>query len=136
MPINFVPERGRLLICDFDRARVHPENSKLRRVVVLSPRSYNERHGAGPGRCIVVPFSASQPVTQRLSDVFFAFGRYRALSKDTWANCGSVATVSHARLDRVYIGHGRYSDELLSADDCRRIEIGLRHALGFQHPSD
>lgn len=131
MPINFVPERGRLLICDFDRARVPPENSKIRRVVVLSPRSYNERHGAGSGRCIVIPFSTTRPVILRPSDVFFASGQYRALSKDTWANCGSVATVSHARLDRVYVGHGSYSDELLADADCRRIEIGLCHAVGL-----
>ncbi len=131
MPINFVPERGRLLICDFDRARVHPENSKIRRVVVVSPRSYNERHGAGAGRCIIVPFSVTRPAILRPADVFFANGQYRALSKDTWANCSSVATVSHARLDRVYVGNGRYSDETLDEEDCQRIEIGLRHALGF-----
>jgi hypothetical protein len=61
MPITFVPERGRILICDYDLARIAPEMDKERRVVVVSPRSYNQRHGASAGRCIVVPFSATNP---------------------------------------------------------------------------
>lgn len=130
MAINFVPERGRILICDFDMAKIHPENAKQRRVVVMSPRSYNERHGSGPGRCVVVPFSVTGPIVTRPSDIFFKVGPYKALTKDTWANCDSVMAVSHARLDRVYIGHGKHSEELLSAADFKRLEAGLRHALG------
>jgi uncharacterized protein YifN (PemK superfamily) len=130
VPVNFVPERGRILICDFDMARIHPENSKVRRAVVMSPRSYNARHGNGPGRCVVVPFSVTQPKVIQPSDIFFAAGTYGALTKDTWANCDSVMAVSHARLDRVYIGHGSHSEELLSVDDLKRLEAGLRHALG------
>lgn len=100
----------------------------------MSPRSYNERHGHGPGRCVVVPFSVTAPRVVRPSDVFFKAGAYKALTKDTWANCDSVAAVSHARLDRVYIGHGRHSDELLSEFDLKRLEVGLRHALGYPVP--
>jgi uncharacterized protein YifN (PemK superfamily) len=69
----------------------------------MSPRSYNERHGSGPGRCIVVPFSVTQPPVLRPSDIFFATGTYEALSRDTWATCDSVMAVFHARLDRVRI---------------------------------
>ena len=61
MSINFVPERARVPICNYDLARVSPEIDKTRRAVVVSPRSYNHRHGAGPGRCLVVPFSATRP---------------------------------------------------------------------------
>ncbi|MCW6510963.1 type II toxin-antitoxin system PemK/MazF family toxin [Lichenifustis flavocetrariae] len=62
MPISFVPQRGQILMCDFDMAGVvPPEMRKKRRVVVISPRSHNRRHGAKPGRCIVAPFSASEP---------------------------------------------------------------------------
>jgi uncharacterized protein YifN (PemK superfamily) len=31
MTINFVPERGRILMCDYDMARVPPEMEKVRR---------------------------------------------------------------------------------------------------------
>jgi uncharacterized protein YifN (PemK superfamily) len=136
LAINFVPERGRILICDFDLARIHPENSKTRRVVVMSPRSYNARHGNGPGRCLVIPFSITQPRAIQPSDVFFAAGPYKTLSKDTWANCHSVMSVSHTRLDRVYVGHGSYSQELLSGVDLQRLEGGLRHAFGCPLPTD
>jgi uncharacterized protein YifN (PemK superfamily) len=130
LSINFVPERGRILVCDFDMARVHPENMKIRRVAVMSPRSYNERHGAGAGRCIVVPFSATRPRVLRPSDIFFATGPYQALTVDTWASCDSVMAVSHVRLDRVRIGFGRWSEELLSDADLKMLEAGLKHALG------
>jgi uncharacterized protein YifN (PemK superfamily) len=136
LPINFVPERGRILVCNFDLARVHPENKKIRRVAVMSPRSYNERHGSGPGRCIVVPFSVTQPPVLRPSDIFFATGPYEALSRDTWATCDSVMAVSHARLDRVRIPFGTWSQEVLSADDLKRLESGLRHALGSPLDTD
>lgn len=134
--INFVPERGRILICNFDMARVAPENAKKRRVAVLSPRSYNERHGANPGRCVVVPFSVTKPPVLRLSDVRFLAGPYKALTEDTWATCDSVMAVSHARLDRVYIGHAKYSEEVLSEADLKKIEAGLRHAFGCPLPGD
>jgi uncharacterized protein YifN (PemK superfamily) len=130
MAINFVPERGRILICDYDMARISPEISKTRRAVVMSPRSYNARHGMGPGRCIVVPFSATPPVRPTRSDVPFAAGIYETLTLPTWAICSTVMSVSHTRLDRVAVG-GRFSAEFLSAADIERIQVGLRYALGF-----
>ena len=117
-------------MCDFDMARVHPENAKKRRVVVMSPRSYNQRHGNQPGRCVVVPFSATQPHVLKPSDIFFQAGPYQSLTMDTWASCDSVMAVSHSRLDRVRIPHGMFSEEVLSDTDIRSLEEGLRHALG------
>ncbi|HEX5231450.1 MAG TPA: type II toxin-antitoxin system PemK/MazF family toxin [Bradyrhizobium sp.] len=130
MAINFVPERGRILICDFDMARVHPENAKRRRIAVISPRSYNERHGSQPGRCIVIPFSATKPPVLKPSDVFFPSGPYQSLTRDTWASCDAVMAVSHSRLDRVRIAGGKFSEEILSAIHIQSLEEGLRHALG------
>lgn len=131
MPINFVPERGRILICDYDLARIPPEMEKQRRVVVISPRTYNVRHGALAGRCIVVPFSATDPgkfITP--ADVPFRAGAYWSLTIKTWAICSAVMSVSHDRLDRVY-ANGRHQNELLSAADIVRVEEGLRRAMGF-----
>lgn len=132
MAINFVPERGRILMCNYRMARVHPEMDKKRRVVVVSPRSYNERHGRDAGRCLVVPFSGTDPgVHLSLADVFFAVGPYQSLTIDTWAICSSAMCVSHARLDRVSRGRGSYLQEILSVADMARIEEGLRHAMGL-----
>jgi uncharacterized protein YifN (PemK superfamily) len=99
--IAFVPQRGQILICDFSMAHVPPEMRKVRRVVVMSPRTYNARHGAGPGRCIVVPFSGTPHVRIHPSDVPFPANVYASLTVPTWAICEAVMNVSHARLDRV-----------------------------------
>ena len=104
---------------------------KTRRVVVVSPRSYNERHGYGPGRCLVVPFSASHPGDRITpSDVFFARGKYSCLNADTWAVCSSSMAVSHERLDRVRVANA-FPRELLSEADLNRIAEGLKHAFGI-----
>lgn len=135
LPINFVPERGRILMCDYDMARVPPEMEKVRRVVVISPRSYNRRHGSKPGRCLVVPFSATNPAQHlTLADILFDTKTYERLTVETWAICSAVMSVSHDRLDRVSIrrhqGPPRYSTEVLKDSDLVRIEEGLRHAIG------
>lgn len=140
MAINFVPERGRILMCDYDMSRVPPEMEKVRRVVVISPRSYNHRHGAGPGRCLVVPFSATDPATRKTpADVPFDGTTYECLSVETWAICAAVMSVSHDRLDRVWVRRpwkgsawkkSGHSAEVLSAVDMARIEEGLKHATG------
>jgi uncharacterized protein YifN (PemK superfamily) len=135
MTINFVPERGRILMCNYDMARVPPEMEKVRRVVVISPRSYNERHGHRPGRCIVVPLSATNPGWRLTpADVAFDAVSYECLTLDTWAICSAVMSVSHDRLDRVPVRRPhmapRFSAELLKPADMTRIEKGLRHALG------
>jgi uncharacterized protein YifN (PemK superfamily) len=131
MAINFVPERARVLICDYDLARISPEIDKMRRAVVVSPRSYNHRHGAGPGRCLIVPFSATKPHTMTPADIHFLAGKYKTLTVETWAVCTATMSASHSRLTRVFIGHGKYSEESLTDQDMKRIEVGLKHAMGF-----
>lgn len=131
MPIRFVPQRGLILICDYDVARVHPEMNKRRRVVVISPRSYNRRHGEGPGRCLVVPFSASEPRFLTPSIVTFPAGSYRSLTRTSWAICDFVTAVSHDRLDRVWLGPGRSLDECVTDDDMRRLQAALARAIGI-----
>ena len=131
MPITFVPQRGQILICDFDMAGVvPPEMRTVRRVIVTSPRAHNRRHGAKPGRCLVVPLSASPPTVVTTAEVPFPAGAYASLTVPTWAICGALASVSHARLDRVAVGRSFLSEQLTSVD-LARVEDGLRHALGL-----
>ncbi len=134
MSITFVPERGAILICDFARASVAPEMTKTRRVVVVSPKARNHRHGTGPGVALVIPLSTSAPNSVEACDVLLSAGIYRSVTKDAWAKCGAVTMVSHERLDRVRIyraGKPAYIVEGLSPADMARIEAGLRHALGI-----
>ena len=131
MAINFVPGRGLILICDYDLARVHPEMNKSRRVVVVSPRSYNRRHGEGFGRCVVVPFTATEPKVANPALVSISAGRYQSLPRNSWAVCDAVMAVSHARLRRVWTGPGRALNEFLLPQDLRQIEAALRHSMGL-----
>ena len=125
MPITFVPRRGIMLVCNFDMGRVAPEMTKKRRVLVVSPRSYNRGH-----RCVVVPFSATKPHTVQAPHVFFAAHSYKVLTKDVWAICECLTSVSCDRLDRVLHGGGYIAEEI-SAADLARVEAGMRHALGL-----
>lgn len=129
--IMFAPKRGAILMCDFDMATVPPEMRKRRRVVVVSPRSYNRPHRSAAGKCIVVPLSATEPRELRASHVSFPVGAYASFTVSVWAICEMVAHVSHARLDRVASGQ-RFLSEQMAPADIERIERGLRHALGMQ----
>jgi uncharacterized protein YifN (PemK superfamily) len=103
-------------------AGIHPEMTKQRRVVVISPRSYNHRAAMNlPGRCIVVPFSATEPRDKRASHVPFKANSYRCLTENVWAICDCLTHVSHRRLERVAIG-GRHIEERITEKDMERIE--------------
>ena len=144
MPITFTPQRGAILLCDFgpdpDEPSTYPlrvppvskppEIWKLRRAVVVSAKAANHKHGAGPGVCLVVPFSAKPPQTPEAHDVFFASRSYRSFTKDVWARCAAITHVSHARLDRVIAGQG-YRTDFLTQEDMARVEAGMRAALGL-----
>src|SRR5262245_54113123 len=130
MPINFVPTRRQILICDFEFGRIEPSLGKIRRAVIVSPRSYNRRHGMGPGRCLVVPFSATAPYEITPAHVSFPDDVYPSLSVPTWALCDCMRLVSHSRLDRVNVS-GIYLSEMISEEDMARIETGIRHAVGI-----
>ncbi len=58
MPITFVPDPGDVLMCDFTTGFQPPEMVKVRKVVVLSPRSRT----AMPDTLLVVPLSKTAPV--------------------------------------------------------------------------
>lgn len=121
-----------ILMCNFDMATVPPEMRKIRRVVVVSPKSYNKRPTmSSPGKCIVVPFSATEPRNSLASHVGIQVGFYRSLSKPVWAICEMVAHVSHARLDRVAWGK-HFLSEQIKPDHMEQIEDALRHAMGLQ----
>jgi uncharacterized protein YifN (PemK superfamily) len=130
MAITFIPERGRILMCDYDLAGVPPEMEKARRVVVISPTKLNHRHAGGPGLAVVVPLSATPPTRARPYDVFFPAGVYQSLAVDTWARCATISHVSHSRLERVW-SRQAYIGEIISAADMRRLEAGLLLALGI-----
>lgn len=80
--------------------------------------------------CTIVPFSATAPRSDEDHDVLIPAGSYRGLTKSVWAKCASLTVVSHARLDRPLAGRS-YVTEALSDADMKRIEAGIRAALGL-----
>ena len=73
------------------------------------------------------------------ADVPFDGSSYECLTVDTWAICAAVMSVSHDRLERVWVKRAWKrplwrksgpSSEILSSADMARIEDGLRHAMG------
>lgn len=157
MPITFAPERGRVLVCDFDMAVDRPagypatpadptainkvalaaipaEMTKIRPVVVVSPTSRNGLHARGPGHVLVVPFSTVPPRTPDATDVHFAARSYPAFSRESWAKCALLACVSHQRLNRQTVfrkGKPITLAVVLSADDMDRIAEGICAAAGL-----
>ncbi|WP_058633936.1 type II toxin-antitoxin system PemK/MazF family toxin [Aureimonas ureilytica] len=131
--ITFTPARGAILMCDFDLACVAPEMRKKRRVVVMSPRAMNGPHGPKPGKCVVVPFSATTPTILRPSHVQIPAGTYDTITVDVWAICEAIAHVSHTRLDRVAVGRNFKAGQVFE-EDMARIEAGIRYATGMPDP--
>jgi uncharacterized protein YifN (PemK superfamily) len=131
MPISFAPQRGAILLCDFDLGTcVPPEIIKKRQVLVISDTAFNHRHGLNAGLCTVVPFSASTQTPGRC-DVFFPAGSYWSLGRDCWAQCKAIATVSHDRLDLLWRNGRRRPSEFLRAGDMERVEKAIRIALNL-----
>jgi len=115
-------------MCDFGPNSMPPEMSKVRHVVVVSPR---RKGGSGWGSCIVVPFStvapkAVEPYHYRIQANKYPFFKRDA---DVWAKGDMVAHVSFGRLDRV-LCDGRYSSPQLDPDDLSAIQRLVWEAMG------
>jgi uncharacterized protein YifN (PemK superfamily) len=129
VPINFHPQPGTVLICDFDGYRV-PEMIKIRPVVVISPRRRD-----GTALCTVVPLSSTAPAPQQPWHHRIAPDAYPGARGLMWAKCDMLSTVAHARLDRVKVKHrdGRrtYEAVRMGDEDMAAIMAGVRIALGL-----
>lgn len=129
MAITFVPNAGTVLMCDFT-GFIPPEMTKVRHVVVLSPRgrSVNIQNGT----CLVVPFSTQPPIHREPYHLLMPAGVYpffRA-DKEVWAKANLITHVSFARLDRVIVGN-RHTHAALNSDDFKLIKQGVLHAVGL-----
>ena len=128
MPITFTPQLGMVLMCDFGPNSKPPEMSKIRQVVVVSPR---RKGGSGWGSCIVVPFSTGAPQVVEPYHYRIQANKYRFFKKDTdvWAKGDMVTHVSFARLDRVFCD-GKYCSPTLNPEDFAAIQRLVWEAMG------
>jgi mRNA interferase MazF len=129
MPLTIVPDAGDVLICDFNTGFKPPEMVKVRRVVVLSPRSRTKF----PETYIVVPTSKTPPLTAMGCHCKFPPRSYEFFDpiESVWAKADLVTCVAHHRLDRVKI-NGRYSRAVIRRDDLQRVRRAVLHALGME----
>jgi uncharacterized protein YifN (PemK superfamily) len=131
MAITFAPKRGAILMCDFELAYITPEMRKTRQVAVVSVLSNNQRHALAPGTATVIPFSTVPPASPGVDDIFIPKGTYWSLTKDSWARCKMVTTVSHSRLDLILRNNRRHPSEFLSEKHLKELAEGLAFALGL-----
>lgn len=113
---------------------VVPEMVKRRPVIVISPKPRREQ-----GLCAVVPLSTTAPRTVEkhhidiiLPDEFIKDGKF---TKNCWAKCDIVNTISLARLDLVRIGKNTdgkriYSYFRVSSDTLEAIRKAVFSCIG------
>lgn len=133
MAINYHPEQGTILACDF-RGSESPEMTKKRPVVVVSPR-FRTRGDL----CTVVPLSTSEPrpVTPyhfRLRTAPPLPAPY--LEEYHWVKADMLCTVSFSRLFLLSPGKDDrgtriYDARLISEHDLRAIQAAVLHGIGL-----
>ena len=102
MTISFVPSAGDVLMCDFDGFKP-PEMTKIRPVIILSPRSRR----AFPDTYIVVPTSRTPPASVEGWHCQLKRGSYPCFDQSVpiWAKCDRVTCIAARRLDLAEVAH-------------------------------
>ncbi len=130
MPISFVPDAGDVLMCDFTTGFQPPEMVKVRKVVVLSPRSRTSI----PSTYLVVPLSKTAPITPEGCHHEFRPRSYHFLDpiESVWAKADMISCVGQRRLDRVKC-NGQYCRLMIRREDLMAVRRAVLHALGLQN---
>lgn len=132
MALQFHPEPGTLVICDF-RGFILPEMVKPRLCVVISPR-----RRSGAALCTVVPLSCTAPDPKE---------NFHHLLKidpplpppfcepEAWVKGDMLYTVSYERLDRPHKknsgGKREYITRVISVADLRKVRKCIVQGLGM-----
>ena len=128
--VDFRPNRGHVLMCDFTFLEV-PEMVKRRPVVIVSPRLARD-----PRLVTVVPVSTRASMLPYHPPLAAESLPPPFCRKPAWAKCDMLYTVSTARLDRIREKQpdGRlrwYGRHFVTEDDMRLIHKGIFAALGL-----
>lgn len=133
MALNFHPNPGTILICDYSGFQ-KPEMVKRRPVVVISPRLRNRND-----LCTVVPLSTTPP--DPVCEFHLRIVLDRPLPKPwdavaMWVKADMLATVGFYRLDLIRIGRDhtgkrKYLKKQLSHDVTLQIRQCVSYALGM-----
>lgn len=135
MAINYHPEIGTLLICDFNTGLTPPEMQKRRPVIVISPRLRDRDN-----LCTVVPLSTTTPKNimpyhHKLCVEPVLPEPYN--SPHHWVKGDMLYTVSFTRLSLPFKGKDAggkriYDIRVLEQDDMIKIHQCILNGLGLQ----
>lgn len=133
MAIQYAPDVGTLLLCDF-RGTMPPEMNKKRPVIILASISYR--------LCVVVPLSTTEPTPKRSCHCAVYTpdplpAPYN--SESHWAKCDMLCTVSYDRLSLPHRGkdnNGKriYEIKKVSADDLNEVRKCVATVLSLPLP--
>jgi len=132
--INFHPQLGQILICNYEASALGAEMIKARPCVVISPRLRRRN-----GLCTIVPLSTTPP--QPPDAWHYLIRLERPLPKpfdslEMWAKCDMIATVSFERLSPLKCGRDQYGKRKylqinLLDQDITGIQNAIKAALGL-----
>lgn len=127
MPINFIPDAGQILMCDFTSGFLRPEMQKVRHCVVVSPRY--RRH---TGCCLIVPLSTVPPENPEPYHYLVPRNAYPCMTGnvDIWVKGDMITHAAFGRLDRP-LEDGRRVRRCLNLNDFRAVKIALLNAIGL-----
>lgn len=125
--LQFEPEPGQLLMCNFSLGFREPEIVKTRPVLVISPK-YHEKRGI----VTVVPISSQPPHTVRPHHLKLPAGTVPGKKyKQAWIKGDLIQTVALHRLDRFKIGRRTYLAPFIDSDLLRAVRRCVLHATGM-----
>lgn len=134
MPIQFHPDQGTILICDFSDFK-EPEMTKRRPVVVVSPK-----RGGGSRLCTVVPCSTTPPKTVQPYHYLLSVEPplpepYAA--QEHWVKADMLYTVSFERLFVPFLGKDSsgkrlYDLRLINPEQLQQIHTCISYSLGIK----
>ncbi len=138
MAINYHPEQGSILVCDFTGFKA-PEMTKRRPAVVVSPRLRRRSN-----LCTVVPLSTTdpsqvEPYHYRLHTIPPLPAPYDQPAH--WVKADMVYTVSFERLFLMRASKGSdgkrvYDQRVIDKADMIEIQAALLHAIGLARLTD
>jgi mRNA interferase MazF len=133
MAITFHPAPRTVLMCDFQTGFRPPEMTKVRPVVVISPKRNNRQ------TCIVVPLSTVEPRRdQRFHHKLDRASLPRCLrDRTSWVKANMLGTVALWRLDRVWDGRDANGKQVfvthaVTAEDWEAILCAVNSAFEWQ----
>jgi mRNA interferase MazF len=135
MGIMYYPKQGEILLCNYGTGFVAPEMTKMRPVVVISPRLRRRADLVA-----VVPLSTTPPQNIELHHCEIELTNPLPAPFDNpnmWAKCDMIATVAHSRLDRFKAGRKPNGNKrvfvagMLNPDQFRQVKIAVLCGLGL-----